>query len=125
MFDDLKIITTGVYRGLNWCVALGPSNSFLNGYVELPENHSWIGRDYETLEFIDIHGGITYTKQRVIGFDTAHAWDIWSEEALAAVGGKHSVYYPEYTPHEWDIHWTLTKVIEETTRLAEQVHKSK
>ena len=44
------------------------------GYIVLPKNHLYIGKDYETLD-IDVHGGITYGSGSMYGFDTGHLKD--------------------------------------------------
>ena len=50
-----------------------------NGYVSLPVGHCWYGKDYDRLQEVDVHYGLTYSKEEggrwVIGFDTAHAGD--------------------------------------------------
>lgn len=55
-----------------------------NGYVAVPENHVTYGLDYNTLECISIHGGLTFSSNYqdwmpesvkgmwVFGFDCAH-----------------------------------------------------
>jgi hypothetical protein len=51
----------------------------LNGYVHLPPGHPWFGKGYDDIH-CDVHGGLTFSEGTqtdwVIGFDTAHAWDI-------------------------------------------------
>src|SRR5699024_8753954 len=43
----------------------------INGYIVLPEGHPWLQHDsLEDVDFIDVHGGVTYHRGRVIGFDT-------------------------------------------------------
>lgn len=68
---------------------------FLCGYVALPENHRLYEVDYEDLDTIDVHGGITYSgysqleNQKFtesstqvddntwwIGFDCSHGYDL-------------------------------------------------
>jgi hypothetical protein len=54
------------------------------GYIGLPPEHPWHGKNYMELE-VDIHGGLTYSNKSVgkdpadgywwIGFDTAHSGD--------------------------------------------------
>lgn len=72
-----------------------------NGYVVLPKDHPWYGKDYDDID-CDVHGGLTFgepadkltkweqiTKEDagkwVIGFDTAHYQDSlerWPKEAV-------------------------------------------
>jgi hypothetical protein len=75
--DDFHLV---VYRN----AALG----FLNGYVGVPLNHKLSGEQYETLDNIYVHGGLTFSdygehlrnpifdKNRwYFGFDTGHCGD--------------------------------------------------
>ena len=74
----------------------GISTGWGNGYVILPKNHKWNGKDYDELnEIINVHYGLTFAEKAdnlindthwpeiteddksgwVIGFDTAHMGD--------------------------------------------------
>lgn len=44
------------------------------GYVQLPDNHPCVGKDYDELG-IRVHGELTYGKGAVFGFDCAHYGD--------------------------------------------------
>lgn len=50
-----------------------------NGYVNIPQDHPWYGKDYNDIECSNIHGGLTYSQKEgefwVIGFDTCHYGD--------------------------------------------------
>lgn len=94
----------------------------LCGYVDVPSDHPWYGKDYSNEtniplsakagstnflieELIEVHGGITYADLNLetndgwcFGFDCAHAGDT-----------------PEY--------WNAERVTEELERLAEQLKK--
>ena len=61
---------------LHWC-----------GYVGLPPEHPWFGKDYDQIEpYPEVHGGLTYSDDHKpkhesdglwwIGFDCAHAGDL-------------------------------------------------
>lgn len=58
-----------------------------------------------------------------IGFDTTHAGDLWSDEALQEAGLEPAeVQIPNLSMgHGLDRHWTLGQVVEETRGLALQV----
>ena len=55
-----------------------------NGYVGVPPNHPWFGKDYNELD-VDVHGGLTFSNKAApkeqpdsywwIGFDTCHYQD--------------------------------------------------
>lgn len=46
------------------------------GYVKLPITHPDYDADYNDLYHIDVHGGLTYSKDGEFGFDCAHAGDL-------------------------------------------------
>lgn len=65
------------------------------GYIGVPPGHPWHGKEYSTLEHVDVHGGLTYAERCNpeagvchvprrgepadfwwIGFDCAHAFDL-------------------------------------------------
>ena len=55
------------------------------GYIGVPVEHPWYDKDYSQLEYVSVHGGLTYSDFNVakeppdgywwIGFDTAHYGD--------------------------------------------------
>lgn len=52
-----------------------------NGYILVPVDHPWFGKDYNEIE-VDVHGGLTFARAHpyikdiwVLGFDTAHYGD--------------------------------------------------
>jgi hypothetical protein len=135
----------------------------LNGYARVPlEGHPWPGlySDYDDLP-VSIHGGLTYGPESYkdyteldlpprrartwtelggwIGFDTAHAFDHWSDEAIfeafASTGKNPSDRFvrsrrvlseiesdfPPRPASNMDIMWTLERLIRETDLLAKQV----
>ena len=67
-----------------------------NGYIVLPKEHPWFGKDYNEIE-VDVHGGLTFAEfgknlqswselktddydKYVIGFDTGHGTYFSKEE---------------------------------------------
>jgi hypothetical protein len=61
-----------------------------------------------------------------IGFDTLHAWDVWSDEELARMGlvcteeaFRRALYG---TASEYQVHWTLELVTAAAMDLARQIH---
>lgn len=75
----------------------------LNGYCLLPEGHPLADKWVEEIGDFDVHGGITFQRGRVIGFDTGHYGDSWPGSS-----------FPGHI-------WRLDEVIAETNRLAEQI----
>jgi hypothetical protein len=129
MTEDNTIIATGTHRGINWHVTMGPRGAFANGYIEVPENHPWANTDYEYIENVDVHGGLTYSQDNIIGFDTAHYGDIWTEAELLKIGGttthsEISKYLSADEPFQQNTYWTLEKLIKEVENLAEQAVKA-
>lgn len=71
------------YRGFR-CVVVFQSQGHRTGYVGLPKGHKYHGKEYNFIEDVDCHGGLTYSggdnypvKSDLwwIGFDTAHCYD--------------------------------------------------
>lgn len=98
--DDKWIGVQGFSQnGIEYCIKVMtvhgckriPQREWLNGYIFLNEDHPWFGLDCESLNAIDVHGGITYAshasqdsgfitqmgfkKRWMIGFDCAHYGD--------------------------------------------------
>lgn len=99
----------------------------LNGYVAIPKGHLWHGMNYESLNGVDVHGGLTYSEEDketgewVFGFDCAHAGD-FSPKLVATL--------MEYTDtdishHMRDTYRTFEWVKEEVTKLAKQLGETK
>lgn len=102
-------VMTFTHLGYDCTVLMGLAS--INGYVELPEGHPWL--DLENLDFVNVHGGVTYRKGRVVGFDTSHICDGYHQESevykyLAERGGR----VPNGRVWSWE------EVIEETKYLA-------
>jgi hypothetical protein len=109
----------GVEDGVVWAIVPSPVVG-VNGYCMIPaEGHPWSpGFPPDDLDdFLDAHGGITYSSHPWVGFDCAHFQDIWP---------------PEYDPYEvtriareycstWSSEWTPELVIEEAKKLARQI----
>lgn len=102
--------------GLRCLILRGPMGS-LNGYVELPESSSAWGMDHMWENPFEVHGGITFSGYLnslqgeseiiyVVGFDTAHAWDLLPKMSWPASGGTYK---------------NLEFVTNETKSLAEQI----
>lgn len=104
----------------------------INGYVQLPLFHPWRDLDLQLgdIEKADVHGGITYGPdfEGWIGFDTCHAFDMWSKEEYERFG----VEWDDSQTHMFEVikhpderrrlrWWTVNQVQIETTELARQV----
>ena len=106
------------HRGINCMTQLAPFS--INGYIELPEHHPWL--DFpDTLELhpdIEVHGGITYESENVIGFNTNHIGDgnHPSAEFAYTTAGILTLSIFGEIPHIW----TWEEVETETRRLADQ-----
>lgn len=108
------------------CAIVGAVRN-INGYVRLPPRLHLRFRDVE-MEEIDHHllsapGGITYGMDAAgwIGFDTAHAGDVWEHHVLVA----HCLDYKpgEATPLllPWEVRWTLQMLYDAVRKLAKEV----
>ncbi|AWB84808.1 hypothetical protein [Corynebacterium liangguodongii] len=109
-----KTIEMGIAYGMLYEICMGPFS--INGYLQLPPGHPWIGSDLERDHDIKVHGGITYRAGRVIGFDTAHAGDGYHPDAPISKAKKLVTFL--MSGHVWE----LEEVREELFRLAVQAH---
>lgn len=118
-FPDLSEFTeldSGTTDGIRWHVMMTWWS--INGYVELPDGHPWL--TYDDLWEIpaEVHGRITYTRGRIIGFDTNHV-NVDSPHKDAPGYGSLS---------QWDIGdghmWTQEEVTEEVQNLARQAARA-
>lgn len=72
--------TFKVLNGFICEVARHPESLHLCGYIHLPPEHPWYGKDYDYVD-ADVHGGVTFSDLGPlnlwkVGFDTAHVGDI-------------------------------------------------
>lgn len=73
--------TLNTLRVPHWC-----------GYVRIPDGHKDLDKDRDLTDedddgfYYTVHGGITYARGNIIGFDCAHGWDHHS-------GSKHYKNY--------------------------------
>jgi hypothetical protein len=112
----------------------------LHGYAQIPTGgHPWSDlEDYDDLN-IGVNGGLTFGPRPEIvtawgvykrltladtkgwiGFDTNHAWDVWSPEVAEELGLDRT-HAPYLVSGPWDRWWTLDKVIEEAKSLARSI----
>jgi hypothetical protein len=92
------------------------------GYVGIPESHPYHGRHYNTIEDIEVHGGLTFSGywqgiERILwwlGFDCGHAWDI-----------DNLPYTVPTPPYVFKSNKSQEYVEAETRSLAEQLAKVK
>lgn len=116
-------VRVGITDGVEWKIVLTPRGTHLNGYVLIPYGNPLRGLDYTEIEGIEIHGGLTFSEDDWLGFDTAHYGDRWSDEELEKVGGSNSTSGAiwEAVAGADTTLWTLDKLEEETKYLARQV----
>lgn len=108
-----KLLAGGTQKdGIEWRAYMGPMS--INGYVKLPEGHPWNDKVLagDDSELVDVHGGITYQSDTVIGFDTVHCYDAPHPDSpnffpMQAFKGGHV--------------WNVSEVQEEAIHLADQV----
>lgn len=115
MMDDKKILphleAMHEYRGYTCAVLLMPLGHRC-GYVGIPKGKPYYGYRYGKLDFVDCHGGLTYSEDFLkadgvpdgrwwIGFDCMHAYDHPDIEAVRRVfGGKQAEVVERYSlPH--------------------------
>lgn len=117
---------------------------FRNGYVRVPEDHPWYGRDYDLIDDqVEVHGGLTFAGELspdtyaarggsldgipdgwYVGFDCAHAWDAPEPEVYRrALGPAYDRLESSLGRAPWGTGhvWTTVEVAAEVERLAAQV----
>lgn len=128
-FKGRVALYEGEHKGIRWCIYQAPLSGVLNGYARIPEGCKV---DVDTL---DVHGGITYgsgtcTGTGWIGFDTAHAGDVWDLSELQRRVGIHvSAAGRAWIEQErsmwsgapWERTWTVEALQAECERLCDQL----
>lgn len=126
--SDITPLREWTHAGLTCRILASPMGSSLNGYVRLPAEHPSFPKGYDDIE-VDVSGGLTYgvDGDGWVGFDTAHAGDIWTEEALREAGVEVSDRARSFmeswnrdAAEPWATRWTLDGMIAEVERLANQ-----
>ena len=91
---SVDFVEQGVHNGIRWFISQveSPSERYgghqHNGYIELPDDHPVLnaGGGYNiTGRWVTVHGGVTYTQGKIIGFDTVHWNDTAARWPLDAV----------------------------------------
>lgn len=77
--NSSHLLAEGEHLGFQWAV-LHNGMGYRCGYIALPPEHPWHGKDYSGIN-AEVHGGLNYSQgnkedgSHWIGFDCAHAWD--------------------------------------------------
>jgi hypothetical protein len=87
-----------------------PGMGHLCGYVGVPESHPWFNKNYDDVDDIYVHGGLTYSEHGhsdlfglwVFGFDCAHSGDLIPDSVMRyGICGQHDTYRDfEYVKRE-------------------------
>ena len=132
-----KVIKEWKAHGLK-CFMVVNGLGTINGYVRIPKSHKLYGKDYSEVNWLDCHGGATYsavglgslvkTEDWVFGFDCAHVYDGYNPEFafehLAEPGDTmDDVTRMPYGPE--DIWRDEAYVQDSTTGLAKQIKEYK
>lgn len=132
------------FRGLLCGIALSPQYG-MNGYVKLPKALFDTTPDYDSLP-VNCHGGLTYGPDagRWVGFDCAHAGDIWPWREVApllrARGDQRRIFHHRLMGYGggcgilspgggmakrygtfWEREWTVKQLRGEVNHLAHQI----
>lgn len=110
--EKMTALDHGIENGVQWVTCQAPIYGAVNGYVKIPTDHHWHGKDYDEID-VEVHGGLTYGGGAAgwIGFDTLHSGDIWP-------GMDRKYLMP---PSKRDRHWTPADVAAEARSLARAV----
>lgn len=101
----MTLVDGGVEDGIRWATCEAPLYNAVNGYVKIPEDHPWHGKDYDDID-VEVHGGLTFASYGWIGFDCLHCGDYWPGQRRF---------------RESDTEWDAAMVAEETRALARKV----
>lgn len=122
-------VLTGKVGSIHWAITRAPVMGG-NGYVLVPDDHPWADKNYDNVEpYPDVHGGLTYSHENWLGFDTAHSGDFWSKEETAKLGPhprpktQPSQEYYSFAEEYAERHWTIQMLINEAENLAKQANK--
>lgn len=81
-----RLLEKDVYKGIEYNI-IHTNMGFRCGYIKLLPDHPWYGKDYVDLQWLEVHGGLTFSEfdssceeetQPVgwwLGFDCAHFCD--------------------------------------------------
>ena len=130
-----NVVEQGQMNGIRWFIAESAwhrrypekCGDYIphHGYVELPDGHPYcdipdneFGFNDDRMNDIQVHGGITYNKDNIWGFDIGHSGDYtpWlasDNDSLPAV-----LFVQGHR-------WTLDEVRAETLDLAHQIDQSR
>lgn len=105
------------------------------GYVGIPEGHPLYGRDYDDVDNVDVHGGLTYAapcqEEAVEGHGICHIPEPGHPDNVWWLGfdcGHAFDYQPRWPVldmphlHDGEVYRDLAYVQEECERLAAQLH---
>lgn len=124
--------------------AITPGGSLaVNGYVQIPDGHSWRHLDLQSYEGpqLNVHGGITFGPHGStgwVGFDTAHAYDKWERAVLRELRAQGNVSDRLWEswlvmwehdidligPQDRELPWTIPILKAEVENLARQIKEA-
>jgi hypothetical protein len=98
-----------------------PKLRHLCGYVTVPEGHPMYGKTYDEVHDmtdIEVHGGLTFSKDGQFGFDCAHAFDL-VPHVTEVLNGREGVDVEKL--QSMDTYRDMGFTIDETYKLARQL----
>jgi hypothetical protein len=113
--NHLDNINEFEYRGLK-CLVKSVYNFNWNGYVSFPKDHPDCNKSTDELdEIYEVHGGVTFSHNNMIGFDTMHILTDFCPFFYL----QRQCLFPEIFPET--VYRSFDYVKTETMRLADQV----
>ena len=114
--DRLKepiVLANGQYKYYTyWILSLG---SHPTAYVEVPRGHPLWFRDYDfSSDYIDVHGGLTYSKNYLHGCNTGE-WTVGWDYAHFD-----DAYYSSLMP-EYGRRWSVREIFEDVKSVIDQL----
>lgn len=93
------------------------SAGYANGYVMIPKEHPYYGKEYDDIDGIDVHGGLTFSDPMITNWNSIEWLDEKPENLEDYwVLGFDTLHYGDSLDN-----WNRDAVIDETLRLKEQL----
>ena len=111
----LEVLYKDTYRGYNYFIINYGTHPC--AYVEIPKNHSYFKKSYMDIEDIEVHGGLTFSSDKLLLLD--NSWFIGWDYA-------HYGDYVGFSPDIFGINdeekkWTTEEIIDECISVINQL----
>lgn len=88
LLESPVLLEKGEHKGFIFCILHNDAGCRC-GYILIKESHPWFNKKYSELDFVEVHGGLTYEQLWEdgwwLGFDCAHLYDLPDHELPKSV----------------------------------------